>query len=109
MKKIMVSILAAVFLVGVLTIPAAAFGKKGGPDQAWKNQHQQLWRAHQREWREYDREWRAHQNDRRWREEHIRMWNDWYQWHRDNESVLNIRIAPNSHGEPRLDIDFRKQ
>ena len=29
-----------------------------------------------------------------WREVHIRMWHEWYQWHKDNESYLNIRISP---------------
>ena len=62
---------------------------------------------HGKVWRAYDRQWREHSNDRRWRERHIIMWHDWYQWHRDNENVLKINVSLDSHGGPKLDIDYR--
>jgi hypothetical protein len=108
MKKIILIVLVVVLLVGALTIPAAAFGgPQGGHDKTWSDHHRQLWKAHQNEWQDYDRQWREHQNDKHWREVHVRMWHDWYQWHRDQERVLRIRIASNAHDGPRLDIDFR--
>jgi hypothetical protein len=108
MKKVILIVLVAVLLVGALTIPAAAFSPKGSNAQSWKYNHAQTWKTHEKRWSDYDRQWREHSNDKRWREEHISMWHDWYQWHRDNESVLKIKISPHSHRGPRLDIDFRK-
>lgn len=55
--------------------------------------HEQMWRDHEREWRDHDREWREHSRDRRWREEHRRMWHDWYDWHRDNENEFHLRVS----------------
>jgi hypothetical protein len=107
MKKLIVIVLVVVLLVGALTIPAAAFGPKGGHDQAWRHNHDQMWKVHAKEWNDYDRQWREHSNDKRWREVHVRMWHDWYQWHRDNESVLKMKFSRDSHSGPRLDIDFR--
>jgi hypothetical protein len=109
MKKVIVIVLVAVLLVGALTIPAAAFGPQGVNDQAWRHNHEQTWKTNEKQWSDHDRQWREHSNDQKWREEHMSMWHDWYQWHRDNESVLKIKVSPDSQGGPKLDIDYRNE
>jgi hypothetical protein len=103
MKKMF--ILLVVVMVAISIIPTASLAY--GHDRGWRNHHQQVWRAHEREWSRCDREWIAHRGNRRWREEHIQMWPDWYRWHQEQASFLNIRISSGSGGGPTLDIDFR--
>ncbi len=110
MKKIFIVLVAVMVAMSAFSMVSYAGGhgrRDRGHDQAWRRHHQQVWKAHEREWRRYDREWAAHRGDRHWREAHIRMWPEWYRWHRDNESFLSIRISADSHGGPFLDLDFR--
>ena len=55
--------------------------------------HEQAWRDHDDQWRDHDREWREHSGDWGWREEHRRMWNDWYEWHRANENEFHLQVS----------------
>lgn len=103
MKKMI--IILVVVMLAISVIPITSYAE--GHDKAWKHHHKQVWKAHEREWSKYDRQWAAHRGDRHWREEHIKMWPEWYRWHKENESVLSIRIPLKSHGGPSLDIDFR--
>lgn len=97
-------IILVVVMVVISVIPTSSYAD--GHDRVWRHHHEQLWKAHEKEWRNYDHLWAAHRGDRHWREVHIRMWHEWYQWHKDNESYLNIRISPDAHVGPRLEIDF---
>lgn len=104
-KKMLFLMAVLVIIISVLALPIATFA--AGHDQDWKHNHDQTWKTHQKQWSEYDRQWIKHRGDKQWREEHIKLWHDWYQWHRDNESVLKIKVSPDAHGGPNLDIDFR--
>jgi len=107
-KKLLLLLVVLAVVTSMLVLPIATYAYGHDQhDQAWKQHHDQTWKAHEKQWGDYDRQWRAHRGDRHWREEHIKMWHDWYQWHRDNESVLKIKVGPDSHGGPTLDIDFR--
>ena len=82
MKKTGLILLICFVVIGIL--PVAAYADSWGHDQAWRDHHDGAWRDHAGQWRGYDRQWSEHANDRHWRDEHMRMWHDWYQWHRDN-------------------------
>ena len=97
MKKIFV--LLAV-LVAVSIFPLAAYAEDY--DHHDRGQHEQVWRSHDQEWRDHDREWREHSGDRHWREEHRRMWSDWFRWHEDNENEFHLNISGDGFD---LDID----
>jgi hypothetical protein len=102
MKKMLIML---TVLVAISICPLAVYADDFH-DQAWRDHHQQIWRDHEMDWRMHDREWLAHRGDWHWREEHIRMWHDWYMWHRDHESFLNIHVSDDANGGPRLDIDI---
>lgn len=102
MRKML--IILVLIMVAISVVPKVSYAH--GYDRAWRHHHQQVRKFHEREWREYDRQWVAHRGNRYWREEHIRMWPEWYRWHRDNESFLNIRVSPDSHVGVSLELDF---
>lgn len=89
MKKLL---LFMAILLAVTMVPLSVYADQHH-DQQWKNNHSQQWKDHQGEWTDHDREWRDHRDDRAWREEHARLWPDWYQWHRDDESDLGIQFS----------------
>ena len=97
-------------IVAMTVMPQASFARdhegRGGYDREWKHRHEQVWRVHEREWRGYDREWAAHRGDRYWRERHMRMWPEWYRWHREEASYLNVHMSSGSHDGSGLEIDF---
>jgi hypothetical protein len=90
MKKFLV--LVAV-LVAVGIFPLAAYAHDRDYDHERHDRHEQMWRDHEPEWRGHEREWREHSRDSRWREEHRRMWHDWYDWHRANENEFHLRVS----------------
>lgn len=55
--------------------------------------HEQMWRDHEDHWRDHDREWQEHSGDWGWREEHRRMWSEWYEWHRANENEFHFHVS----------------
>lgn len=99
MKKLLV-LLAVVVAVSIF--PLAAYADEDHHNRDWQEHHDRMWKDHERDWREHDREWKEHRDDRRWREVHAREWHDWYQWHRDQESVLRLHLSGNDFI---LDID----
>jgi len=105
MKKLLI-LLVVVMAVTVLVFGAFA---DGGHDQNWRNHHDQMWKAHDKDWAAHDRDWLQHRGDKKWREDHMKLWSDWYQWHRDNESLVNFKVSSRDpHGVLCLDIDYRK-
>lgn len=104
MRKML--IILVVIMAAISIIPKVSYAHGHDQDREWRRHHEQVWKANEREWHEYDRQWAAHRGERHWREVHVRMWPEWYRWHRDHESYLNIRISPNSHVGASFELNF---
>ncbi|BBB90737.1 MAG TPA: hypothetical protein PKA28_09435 [Methylomusa anaerophila] len=104
MKKLM-ALLTIVFAITIFPLAALADDHHGDrdrnqqhPNQAVQQddrraQHEKQWRDHEKEWKEHDREWKEHRQDRDWREEHAKMWPDWYKWHKNDENEFHLRLS----------------
>jgi hypothetical protein len=103
LKRLMI-LLTIVFAITIFPLAALAddhhrdSDRNHPPDQAVQQDdrrvhHEKEWRDHEQEWKEHDREWKEHRHDRKWREEHAKMWRDWYQWHKNDEREFHLRLS----------------